>query len=100
MLHSVIQASAGESTSICAIKMSSDSSSDNELGPSSGGKFTSRESVWLVEKSQPIPRGRVWDNLNRDGRVKELSFLPSWSSGRMKELVGNSFPALKDHVSR
>ena len=80
--------------------MSSDSSSNDELEPQAGGKITSREFVWLVEKTKPIPRGRVWENLNRDGRVKELSFLPNWSSGRMKELIGNNFPALKDHVSR
>ena len=79
-------------------KMSSDSSSNDE--PQVGGKFTSREFVWLVEKTKPIPRGRVWDSLNRDGRVKELSFQPNWSSGRMMELIGNNFPALKDHGSR
>ena len=38
--------------------MLSDSSSNDELEPLAGVKFTSREFIWLVEKTKPIPRGR------------------------------------------
>ena len=38
-----------------------------------GPKF-SRTFVWLRELLKAIPRGKPWDQLNREGRVKEIEF--------------------------
>ena len=55
--------------------MASDSgNSDSEIDQTAPGRCTSREFVWLESKTKSIPRGRAWDKLNRDGRVKELAF--------------------------
>ncbi|XP_015779113.1 PREDICTED: uncharacterized protein LOC107356990 [Acropora digitifera] len=76
--------------------MASDSgNSDSEIDQTAPGRCTSREFVWLEGKTKSIPRGRAWDKLNRDGRVKELSFYQNWSSQRMQELILCNFPALR-----
>ena len=50
------------------------SNSDSEVDLPAPRRSTSREFVWLETKTKSIPSGRAWDKLNRDGRVKELTF--------------------------
>ena len=69
--------------------------SDSEVDLPVSRSSTSREFVWSEERTKSIPRGRAWDKLNRDGRVKELRFFPNWSGRRMRELIQSSFPALR-----
>ena len=75
----------------------SDSSSD-ENGPVSPGKTSGRqrklEFVWTATRLEHTPRGKSWINLNRDGRVKEISFTDSHNSQQMKELIRENFPQL------
>ena len=71
------------------------SNSDSEVDLPAPRRSTSREFVWLETKTKSIPRGRAWDKLNRDGRVKELTFFANWSGRRMRELIQSNFPALR-----
>ena len=75
----------------------SDSSSD-ENGPVSPDKTSGRQRkldfVWTATRLVHTPRGHAWINLNRDGRVKEISFTDNHNSQQMKELIRKNFPQL------
>ena len=73
---------------------SSSSEDDQPVPTPQDGNTATKEFVWLRERVAKVPRGQFWDKLNRDGRVKVLSFKPSWSAKKMWELVLNGFPAL------
>lgn len=55
---------------------SSFSDSERPASPSVArtGPKSSRTFVWLRGLPKAIPRGRPWDELNREGRVKEIEF--------------------------
>ena len=76
--------------------MSSDESSSGSRSPSLSppGRATNRTFVLLRERTTAIPRGKCWDQLNRDGRVKLLEFKSGYSQTRMHELVRRNFPGL------
>ena len=55
---------------------------------------SSRTFVWLRELPKAIPRGKPWDQLNRDGRVKDVEFGKNFSERQMRDLVRENFPEL------
>ena len=74
------------------------SASDGERSGSNspeirGPKF-SRTFVWLRELLKAIPRGKPWDQLNREGRVKEIEFGKKFTERQMKEVIKQNFPEL------
>ena len=48
----------------------------------------------MPSRLEKTPRGKAWDNLNRNGRVKELSFTLSHTPQHMQELISNNFTQL------
>lgn len=78
----------------------SSSSSDSERPgfPSVArtGPKSSRTFVWLRDLPKAIPRGRPWDELNREGRVKEIAFGKKFSERQMREKIKENFPELAE----
>ena len=76
----------------------SSSSSDSERPGSPSiartGPKSSRTFVWLREVPKAIPRGRPWDELNREGRVKEIEFGKKFTERHMKDRLKEHFPEL------
>ena len=75
----------------------SDSSSDENRGVSpdkTSGRQRKLEFVWMATRLVHTPRGNAWIALNRDGRVKEISFTDSQNSQQMKELIRKNFTKL------
>ena len=75
----------------------SDSSSD-ENGPVSPDKTSGRQRkldfVWMETRLEHMPRGKQWFSMNREGRVKEISFNDNHNSQQMKELIRKNFTKL------
>ena len=73
------------------------SSSDSESNQFQPRRRTiSFEFVWLYEKRKSPPRGKDWDQLNRNGRVKEISMAISMKARQVTDLVRDSFPELRN----
>ena len=73
------------------------SSASGGLRPLRGqikGPKASRTFVWLRERPKAIPRGKPWDQLNRDGRVKEIEFGEKSNARQMCDLVRENFNEL------
>ncbi|XP_068759472.1 uncharacterized protein [Montipora capricornis] len=75
---------------------SSSSDSDRPGSPSIArtGPKSSRTFVWLRELPKAIPRGRPWDELNREGRVKEIEFGKKFTERHMRDKLKEHFPEL------
>lgn len=75
----------------------SDSSSD-ENRPVSPDKTSGRQRkldfVWMETRLEHTPRGNQWISMNREGRVKEISFNDNHNSQQMKELIRKNFTKL------
>ncbi|XP_067040375.1 uncharacterized protein [Acropora muricata] len=78
----------------------SSSSSDSERHGSPPAARTgpkcSRTFVWLRELPKAIPRGRPWDELNREGRVKEIEFGKKFTERHMRDKIKENFPELAE----
>ena len=74
------------------------SESDGEISdsPATTGPKCLKLFVWLKELPKATPRGRTWDQLNRDGRVKEIEFGKKFSERQMRNAVKENFPELKE----
>ena len=73
------------------------SSSDSESNQFQPRRRTiSYEFVWLYEKRKSTPRGKDWDQLNRNGRVKEISMTISMKARQVTDLVRDNFPELRN----
>ena len=76
----------------------SSSASERSRSPSPArtdkGPKASRTFVWLRERPKAIPRGKPWDQLNRDGRVKEIEFGKKSNARQMCDLVRENFNEL------
>lgn len=76
----------------------SSSASERSRSPSPAravtGPKSSRTFVWLRELPKAIPRGKPWDQLNRDGRVKEIEFGKKFTERQMRDLVRQNFTEL------
>lgn len=72
---------------------SSDSDS-NQIQPRR--RVVKYEFVWLNERRKSTPRGKDWDQLNRNGRVKEIEINLQMKAGHMGELVRTNFPELRN----
>ncbi|XP_044182510.1 uncharacterized protein LOC114952477 isoform X2 [Acropora millepora] len=73
------------------------SSSDSESNKFQPRRRTiSYEFVWLYEKQKCTPRGKDWDQLNRNGRVKEISVAISMKAQQVTDPVRDSFPELRN----
>lgn len=77
--------------------ISDGSSSDEERdpGPDPTGRKKSLIFVWMTRKLEKTPRGKTWDELNRDGKVKEIQYNANFSSEHMKAAMRKSFPGLE-----
>ena len=60
------------------------------------GPKCSRTFVWLRELPKAIPRGRPWDELNREGRVKEIEFGKKFTERHMRDKIKENFPELAE----
>lgn len=78
----------------------SSSSSDSERPGSPSvartGPKSSRTFVWLRDLPKAIPRGRPWDELNREGRVKEIEFGKKFTERQMRDKIKENFPELAE----
>ncbi|XP_074608181.1 uncharacterized protein LOC141860882 isoform X4 [Acropora palmata] len=72
---------------------SSDSDS-NQIQPRR--RVLKYEFVWLNERRKSTPRGKDWDQLNRNGRVKEIEINLQMKARHMGELVRTNFPELRN----
>ena len=76
----------------------SSSASEGSRSPSPAravnGPKSSRTFVWLRELPKAIPRGKPWDQLNRDGRVRDIEFGKKFTERQMGDLVRENFPEL------
>ena len=72
---------------------SSDSDS-NQIQPRR--RVVKYEFVWLNERRKSTPRGKDWDQLNRNGRVKEIEINLQMKARHMGELVRTNFPELRN----
>ena len=76
----------------------SSSASERSQSPSparaANGPKSSCTFVWLRQRPKAIPRGKPWDQLNRDGRVKEIEFGKKFTVRQMRDLVWQSFTEL------
>ena len=52
------------------------------------------EFVWLNERRKSTPRWKDWNQLNRNGRVKEVEINLQMKARHMGELVRTNFPEL------
>lgn len=50
--------------------------------------------IWLYEKRKSTPRGKDCHQLNRNGRVKEISMAIAMKAQQVTDLVKDSFPEL------
>lgn len=73
-------------------------SSSDEKRPVSPDKTSGRQRkldfVWMPTRLEHTPRGNSWIELNRNGRVKEISFSNCHNSQQMKELIRKNFDLL------
>ena len=78
----------------------SNSSSDSErlgsLSVARTGQKSSRTFVWLRDLPKAMPRGRPWDELNREGRVKEIEFGKKFTERQMRDKIKENFPELAE----
>lgn len=72
---------------------SSDSDS-NQIQPRR--RAVKYEFVWLDERRKSTPRGKDWDQLNRNGRVKEIEINLQLKARHMGDLVRTNFPELRN----
>ena len=76
----------------------SSSASERSRSPSPARAVTGPKSshtfVWLSELPKAIPRGKPWDQLNRDGRVKNIEFGKNFTKKQMHDLVRENFTEL------
>ena len=92
-----ISASPSQLTSRLTMAESS-SASERSRSPSPARAVnapkSSRTFVWLRELPKAIPRGKTWDQLNRDGRVKDIEFGKDFTERQMLKLVRENFTEL------
>ena len=80
---------------------SSNSSSENSSSESSNsdslptGREFKRDVVWLTEKVKSTPRGHSWDLLNREGKVKEVSFKTGMTQKQTREAISKAYSGLQ-----
>ena len=76
----------------------SSSASERSQSPSpartAAGPKSCRTFVWLRQRRKAIPRGKPWDQLNREGRVKEIEFSKTSTERQMRDLVRENFTEL------
>lgn len=74
---------------------SSSSDSERPASPSVArtGPKSSRTFVWLRGLPKAIPR---WDELNREGRVKEIEFGKKFTERQMRDKIKENFPELAE----
>ena len=74
--------------------MATSSDSDGSVQNQPRGRQIKYEFVWLQEKRNSIPSGNYWDQLNRTGRVKEISLTIEMREKQVADLVKRNFPGL------
>lgn len=89
------------SASVYLSGMAESSSSSDSKRPASPsvartGPKSSRTFVWLRGLPKAIPRGRPWDELNREGRVKEIEFGKKFTECQMRDKIKENFPELAE----
>jgi len=76
----------------------SSSSSDSERHGSPLAAHTGLKSlrtfVWLSELPKAILRGRPWDELNCEGRVKEIQFGKKFTQRHIRDKIKENFNQL------
>ena len=76
----------------------SSSASERSRAPSAARAVNRPKSshtfVWLRELPKAIPRGKRWDQLNRDGRVKDIEFGKNFTERQMRDLVCENYTKL------
>lgn len=74
-----------------------DSSSDSDSNQNQPRRREIKyEFVWLTEKRSSTPRGKDWDQLNRKGRVKEISLTVGMNDRNVSDLIKKNFPGLSN----
>ena len=76
--------------------MASSSDSDSNQNQHRRSKEIKYEFLWLEEKCTSTPQGKDWDQLNRKGRVKEISLTLGMNDGNMSYLIKKNFPGLSN----
>ena len=72
----------------------SDSNQTNQIQPRR--RVFNYEFILLNERRKSTPRGKDWDQLNRNGRVKEIEMNLQLKELHVAELVRTNFPELRN----